>query len=176
MENISKHISYFYIYRIGPQYFSLKGFQFFILILSLFLGNKLYMLYILPRMENISILQTHYLFFISGIGPQYFSLQKCSISSSQFSPSIWTSSYLGREISPFFFVHILSLSNHPSNHCLSSLFVMLTAITSFNFMSMVIFARCKVPAHSFVIFRTLHQMSRKPFLSNNMCFIIMAYY
>lgn len=108
MENISKHISYFYISGIGPQYFSLKGFQFFILILSLFLGNKLYMLYILPRMENISILQTHYLFFISGIGPQFFSLQKCSISSSQFSPSIWTSSYLGREVSPFFCTHFIS--------------------------------------------------------------------
>lgn len=27
MENISKHISYFYISEIGPQYFSLKGFH-----------------------------------------------------------------------------------------------------------------------------------------------------
>lgn len=68
--------SYFYISEIGPHYFSLKGFQFFIQILSLFLGNKLYMLYILPRMENISILQTYYLFFISGIGPGTFHYRK----------------------------------------------------------------------------------------------------
>lgn len=76
----------------------------------------------------------------------------------------------------FFCTHFISFQPPVKPLFVLTLFVMLTAITSFNFMSMVIFARCKVPAHSFVIFRTLHQMSRKPFLSNHMCFIIMAYY
>lgn len=74
-----------------------------------------------------------------------------------------------------FCTHFISLQPPVKPLFVLTLFVMLTTINSFKLMSMVIYARCKVPACSFIIFCTLHQMSRTPFLWNHMCFIIRAY-
>lgn len=108
MENISKHNKklFLYFWDWSTLLFTKRVPILYRNSLSFFRKQTIHAIYFTKNGKYIHFTNILLILYFRNRS-RYFSLQKGSISSSQFSPSIWTSSYLGREVLPFLYTFYL---------------------------------------------------------------------